>query len=155
MGRSNHREALYENLSLIVIGICLLILGFLGHEIYDEYIIDESSFEEISEYMQCKNLSLERTADCLREYISSFYNYTIRNDEIRTIEDIKENGGDCYDYNKLYERLGKKLGFDSFSFRIKMGDRYHRIAFISDETGYCLLDQRHKINCFKGVMDEK
>lgn len=158
MGNFKGREALYGNLCLIVIGICLVGLGFCIHGIYYEYNtsqLNEGSAEEILEYMQCKNLSLEETADCLRDYISTFYNYTIRSDEIRTIADIRENGGDCYDYNKLYERLGKELGFDTFSFRIKMGDSYHRVAFISDETGYCLLDQEYKTNCFKVVTDEE
>ena len=99
--------------------------------------------------LTCKNLDLKETAYCLRDYIKTFYNYTIRSDKERTIEDIKVNGGDCYDYNKLYERLGSELGFDTYSYRIALGDSFHRIALISDETGYCLLDQLHKINCFK------
>ena len=139
MGRS---EAFF------VVVVCLvgMGMGFCINDIYDDWNINENSQED---YSQCNNLSLERTAECLRDYISTFYNYTIRKDEIRTIEDIKLNGGDCYDYNKLYERLGEELGFDTFSFRINMGDTFHRIAIVSDDTGYCLLDQLHKVNCFR------
>lgn len=124
------------------------ILG-IGGVTYRDMVINENLKEEIYDYSYCHNLTLEETAKCLRDYVSTFYNYTIRTDEERTIEDIKNNGGDCYDYNKLYERLGKQLGFDTFTFRINMGESYHRIAIISDNTGYCLLDQLHKINCFK------
>lgn len=158
MGKNKHREAHSEVLWDVVLCLLMVSLGFCVHGIYYEYNasqINEGSAEEIFEYMQCENLLLEETRDCLREYISTFYNYTIRSDEIRTIEDIKENGGDCYDYNKLYERLGKELGFDTFSFRIKMGDDFHRIAIITDENGYCLMDQRHKADCFRGKIDEE
>jgi len=137
----------------IFIGTLLVLiifaLGFCSNKIYNNWKVNEHSQEEISDYNQCNNLSLVKTSECLREYISTFYNYTIRSDKERTIEDIKKNGGDCYDYNKLYERLGKELGFDTYSYRIALGDKFHRVALISDETGYCLLDQLHKIKCFK------
>jgi hypothetical protein len=132
-----------------------LAIGFCIHGALDEWnSMDENVEEqieisvEISEYSQCNNLSLEETSSCLTEYLTGFFNYTIRGDDIKTIKDIKENGGDCFDYNKLYERLGKELGFDTFTFRIKVGEDYHRIAIISDKTGYCLMDQIHKPSCF-------
>ena len=137
---------------ILLIGLMItmsVILGFMVHNIYDEWKLNEVSQEKIVDYDQCNNLNLEDTSNCLRNYISTFYNYTTRSDKERTIEDIKENGGDCYDYNKLYERLGKELGFDTYSYRIALGDSFHRVALISDETGYCLLDQLWEINCFK------
>ena len=144
---------------ILLVGLMItmsIILGFCIHGLYDNWESNEMISEKIpiSEYTQCDNLNLTETSECLREYVSTFFNYTIRNDKERTIEDIKENGGDCYDYNKLYERLGKELGFDTYSYRIALGDSFHRIALISDETGYCLLDQLHKINCFRVVIDE-
>ena len=158
MGRNKDRTNLYLNLCLVMMWICLVGIGYSGHEVHNNYKNEQMlqySTEEISGYMQCDNLSLEETANCLRGYVSTFYNYTIRDDEIRTIEDIKKNGGDCYDYNKLYERMGKELGFETFSFGIKMGDEYHRVSFITDKTGYCLLDQLHKVNCFYGAKNEE
>ena len=137
---------------MLLIGLMItmsVILGFMVHDIYNDWKLNEVSQEEISDYNQCSNLNLEQTAECLKNYISTFYNYTIRSDKERTIEDIKENGGDCYDYNKLYERLGSGLGFDTYGYKIALGDSFHRVALISDETGYCLLDQLHKINCFE------
>ena len=139
---------------LLLVGLMItmsVILGFMVHDIYDDWKMNEVSQEEITidDYIQCNNLNLTETSGCLREYVSTFFNYTVRSDKERTIEDIKLNGGDCYDYNKLYERLGEELGFNTYSYRIAIGDRFHRIAVISDGTGYCLLDQLHKINCFK------
>ena len=138
--------------------VCLYggLLGFSLHGAWNEWNVNEGikEQEEILEYSQCNDLDLESTSECLRNYVSSFYNYTSRSDEIRSIEDIKENGGDCYDYNKLYEKLGKELGFDTFSFRIKVGEMYHRIAIISDDTGYCLMDQLHDSKCFRSGYEE-
>jgi len=144
-----------KEILLVGLIVCMsVILGFMVHDIYNDWKLNEVSQEEIVDYDQCNNLNLEDTSNCLKNYISTFYNYTIRSDKERTIEDIKENGGDCYDYNKLYERLGNELGFDTYSYKIAIGDTFHRIALISDETGYCLLDQLHKINCFKVKIDE-
>jgi len=157
MKTKNNRLGRSKETLLILLMITMsVILGFLVHDIYNDYKTNDVSQEEIiiDDYIQCNDLSLENTSKCLKDYISTFYNYTVRSDKIRTIEDIKENGGDCYDYNKLYERLGKELGFDTYSFRIAIGDKFHRIALISDETGYCVLDQLHKINCFKVKNEE-
>lgn len=147
-------QEMKQNTFFIISAIVLLALGFSLHGAYDEYNqrkMNEMSKEriDIEDYAQCNNLNLEDTSECLRDYVSTFYNYTRRTDEIRTIEDIKKNGGDCYDYNKLYERLGKELGFDTSSFRIGLGEALHRITIISDETGYCLLDQLYKTKCFE------
>ena len=138
-----------NNLLLIIVSVLSIGVGICSYGVYDNFKMNDNSQEEIINYSQCNNLSLENTTECLRDYISTFYNYTIRTDEIRTIEDIKLNGGDCYDYNKLYERLGNEFGFDTFSFRIYVGELPHRITIISDETGYCLLDQLYEINCFE------
>jgi len=149
--KTNHFGRFCETLLILLMITMSIILGFMVHDIYNNWKMNEISQEGIVDYNQCSNLNMEQTAECLREYISTFYNYTIRSDKERTIEDIKENGGDCYDYNRLYERLGSELGFDTYSYRIALGDSFHRIALISDETGYCLLDQLHKINCFKAA----
>jgi len=148
-----------ENILTIALIITSVFLGFAINELYDihktnELLQLESSKQDIIEYSQCRNLSLQETSECLRKYISTFYNYTIKKDKIRTIEDIKLNGGDCYDYNMLYDRLGEELGFDTFNFRIGIGDGTHRIAIISDDTGYCLLDQLHKPECVMGKNNE-
>jgi len=138
---------------LTIITICFLVgtLGFCINSLCESYPINTHTEMqvEISEYTQCDALNLEDTSECLRDYIKEFFNYTIRDDTIKTIEDIKKNGGDCYDYNTLYKRLGKELGFNAFDFIIKMGDESHKITIISDETGYCLMDQLHKPSCFR------
>jgi len=144
----NDRTLSYIQLFLtLILVLSSVVLGFLLHGIYNNLQLNKNFNVEISEYEQCNNLSLRETSKCLRDYISTFYNYTIRSDEIRTIDDIKQNGGDCYDYNRLYERLASQLGFDSYTFRIAIGEKFHRVAVITDETGYCLLDQIQEVKC--------
>jgi len=133
---------------IILIG-SIYALGFLFLMSFVFFEYDKITSEEDVRYVEeCRNLSLTDTSNCLRNYISTFYNYTIRKDTIKTLKDIKQNGGDCYDYNFLYSRLGKDLGFYTYTFNIKSEKKNHRVAFIMDNTGYCLLDQLHEVNCF-------
>jgi len=107
---------------------------------------------EIEVIEDCKNLTLEETAYCLRDWLEGFYNYTLRKDTIKTLEDIKKNGGDCFDYAKLYERTAKDLGFlaDTHAIYNKENTFGHRYAIIWDDefSGYCKLDML-SVDCFK------
>ncbi len=92
----------------------------------------------------CENLTLRETADCLRDYISTFYNYTITDDDsFKGLDYMLEYGGDCADYSQLYESLGNSLGFYSEYVIIQTGNRTaHAFAVLSsDEKEYCILDQ--------------
>lgn len=125
------------------------VLGYYARPLIEETAKETSSKQfEITEASECSELELQETARCLRDFVSTFYNYTVRSDEERTLEEIKENGGDCYDYNSLYERLAKELGFEGYSFRIETKDLAHRFAIIMDDTGYCRLDQLIEPDCF-------
>jgi hypothetical protein len=99
---------------------------------------------------ECNNLELEETAKCLRDEIKIIYNYkslSERNktfNENRTFEDIKENGGNCYDYTYLYMQLGDMLGFDnSYISQTGIEDvkSPHRYFIMWNETNYCTIDQ--------------
>jgi hypothetical protein len=61
---------------------------------------DMSFAEPLTDINSCQNKSLQETSQCLQDYVATFYNYTVRSDIPRTLEDIKANGGDCYDYTK-------------------------------------------------------
>ena len=83
--------------------------------------------------------NLVNTANCLVDYISEFYNYTVRNETPRTEEDIREGGGDCYDYSHLFKNLAIGLGFDAYVFTIKkthpkISSTRLGIPFSSDNT---------------------
>jgi len=137
---------------IIILGILLVSLGFsIGmnyNTIKNETSEEKITLTEINDYQQCANKPLGETAYCLRDYVYGIYNYQPRDDTPKPLTDIIENGGDCYDYNKLYEQMGKELGFSSYSFRIESLHKAHRIAVIMDDTGYCRLDMLHDPDCF-------
>ena len=129
--------------NLIKVAIILFVLSVFV--LYFNTTLDshpkESSNQLIEKAQDCANLSLINTSRCLRNYISTFYNYTIRPDTIKTLEDIKQNGGDCFDYSSLYSRFGKELGFRTFIQTIYNKEIYHKYAVILDDGGYCVMDQ--------------
>ena len=111
------------------------------------------SLNKISNYSQCSNLSLDKTAICLRNYVNSFYNYTLLNQidghniPDRIMTDIINNGGNCYDYSNLYVKMANDLGFNAKTIslpNINLRDG-HMIAIIwnNDVSEYCIADQTY------------
>ena len=134
---------------LRVIGVAVLVIACLGLSGLGIYSIENyiSEKEKPLNYQDCSNLGLEDSANCLVDYVSTFYRYNVSDDTNKTLEELQKYGGDCYDYNKLYEKIGKELGFESYSFRIENTDMAHRFAVIMNDDGYCLLDQINKPMC--------
>jgi len=105
------------------------------------------SEEEMGDWRNCSSESLYNVSRCLVDYVSGFYNYTERADTPKTLKDIQQNGGDCYDYAGLYIRFAEELGFQGEHFSIA-GENdvfWHRVAILwdkSDSGDYCLIDQR-------------
>ena len=143
------------NIYMIVILICGIGLGFCVSQIMEtidlkELIQEESNLIPMSEQAiinNCKNLSLQESANCLRNEIEPFFIYNVTSDKINlTFDEIKLRGGDCRDFSFLYERLASGLGFESDTNRYNgKKDVYpaHRWATIWDvEEGiYCRIDQ--------------
>jgi len=67
----------------------------------------------------------------------------------RTIEELKERGGDCKNWAELYIDYAEDLGFNVEMPIVNTGNKTaHTFAVISDETGYCKLDQM-SLDCFE------
>jgi len=97
----------------------------------------------------CYNLSFKETVTCLNKFVRSIYNFTVRPDTEKTLEDIKNNGGDCYDYAKLYRKLAIERGFNAETIGIYSNKSGHRFAVIyNSDLSYCVLDQMSIIGCF-------
>lgn len=127
--------------------LILLIYGM--HSYYSEEIVDV----EIEYPSGCENLSLQDTSYCLRNFVGHFFNYTQREDTEKSVADVIENGGDCYDYSLLYEKMFKRLGFRTYIVQpfVKQVGRYeilHQYVRVEDETGYCIVDMSN-VHCFK------
>lgn len=110
----------------------------------------------IKDIAECKNLSLEDASYCLRDWISGFYNYTVRDDTQKTLDDIVANGGDCFDYSNVYLSAARQLGFNSTMVSIFADyNSGHSITLIYDTTGYCLVDQRLTPKCgYYGIINK-
>lgn len=125
--------------SLFVVSV---FLGFMVHvAITSANMNSQIESPSVANITQCENLTLIATSDCLINYVKPFYNYTVRSDVPRTINDIKLNGGDCYDYSHLYANLGAGLGFKNEVVVIDTGNNIaHAITILSDSHTYCIID---------------
>lgn len=101
------------------------------------------SDNKIENFTDCENLSLFETSSCLVNYVRPFYNYTIRADTSKSLDDIKQNGGDCYDYSNLYKTMANTLDYKSNVIKLVGDEVNHDFVVIWDEnlTGYCIIDQ--------------
>ena len=143
-------------ISIMILSITIgALLVLLTQNLYPK--IKENKYSSINDKeFNCSNLSFEDSVTCMNAYIKSMYNYTIR-DENRynstdgNLEDIKMNGGDCYDWSNLYVTLAQNVGLEGIpvSFFPENKTIGHRIAIIYNQkmNEYCVLDQRHIVGC--------
>lgn len=139
---------------LILISLLLLLvmasisIGFMAKDDINS-LIRKIKNEQIENPEQCSNLSLIETAHCLNDYVCSIFKYKERQDlEKPTLKELKEEGGDCKNWAEFYINHAEELGFNVKMPIIDMGDKIrHTFAIISDETGYCKLDQM-SLDCF-------
>jgi len=130
-----------------VIGI---IIGIIIGPYFLFQIFANSMKVNVTNVTECEGLNLERTSKCLNDFVRGFFYYTPTEDsEKPTLEELIKNGGDCKDYAEFYTSAGKELGFNSKYVHFKYTEGYHHaFAVLSDETGYCILDQ-NRIQCFE------
>jgi len=125
-------------------GIALGMIYERGGEYYlEKFKPEPTSFEKnYSDICAQDNLSLHDTSKCLRDYVRTFYNYTIRSDIIRTDENIKQYGGDCHDYTLMYIRMFKRLGYNTKKINFYGNDSGHTFVLVWDENidEYCKVD---------------
>jgi len=154
----NEEYIYFDRLDLFL--IVIIIIGFttvfnmlliMYFEKKESTIQIESSSdinEELDIISVCSNRNLVNTSYCAVNEISKFYNYTIRNDTNKSFEDIKQNGGDCYDYSMLYLNLMKELNYSAKSYIIPKNETVSHMNVIAyDNTGYCLLDLNNEPEC--------
>lgn len=95
---------------------------------------------------------VETASLCLRDWVKGFYNYTVRDDTIKELSDIKSNGGDCYDYTMLYKSYLDSNGYITEEINIYPGTgkdgHSFLIAYDKSFNKYCKLDQLY-VDCLK------
>ena len=151
---------------LLILSILMFLLGVVAvlyyQENYQEIFYKKIISIKFNKVSNCSNLSLVDTAFCMRKYVSTFYNYTRRDERNYTgddgnLEDIKVNGGDCYDYSRIYQTLAKELGYKSKKISI-FPDKGAGHAFVviwnTNLTEYCTIDILN-VDCHKMIENAK
>jgi len=152
--------------------IFTIVCFFINYEYALKYKPDTIPMTEDEIIENCKNLDLKQTSYCLKENIKVSYNYNLsvarlRNEKIYnkeplickdgygcealTYEEILKEGGVCYDYAYLYERLAKELRFNATTRDYRSIENVifgHRWAIIWNNEEYCILDMLN-IECEK------
>lgn len=139
---------------LLVLLIFLSVgIGYMGQDEI-ESLIRDIRYEDIEAPEQCRNLTMRETAYCLNDYVKSIFKYNVTDDsKVLTLEELIEHGGDCLNWANLYVEHIEDLGFNAKRPVFDIGEEYaHTFAIISDETGYCILDQT-TVKCFELASD--
>lgn len=133
-------------LIVVLISLITIILTIYTHYFwFPNDLIDEGNeIKNYDDYQVCANLSLKKTAKCMIDYTREFYIYNITEDNLTlTLQDLKDRGGDCRNWAFYYEDFAHQLGYISKTTRIDLpGNSAHRIAIISNEEGWCAIDQK-------------
>jgi len=125
-----------------------IALGYMAEDNISK-LIRKINNKQADSPEECINLSLIETAHCLNDYVISIYKYNETDDsKSLTIEELKERGGDCSNWADLYVSYIEDLNFNAKKVIIDIGENAHAFAIISDETGYCKLDQM-SLDCFR------
>jgi len=127
-------------LFLVTMSICFGILVTIAYNALDIQILNKNN----NLYSDsCDNADLINTSLCLKEQLSKFYNYNFSNaGKNLNLEELSKEGGVCSHYANWYKDRANELGFYATETLIHTSsDADHVYTTISDETGYCILDQ--------------
>lgn len=150
------KEQYLLTVSLILVIISSFCVGYLLMSIVTNYFQTGNVVRtNISDVEQCNNLPLEETVYCLKDYVNGFYKYVPRNDTFISLDDLKQNGGDCSDYSKLYKSMADQLNLKAQIINIfpDKGEG-HSFTIIYDKnlTGYCKTEvgiNKSDVECLK------
>ena len=149
---------------LIILSVMLILLSGMSllqvtdvidieHEvrgiITGNFVKEEVTESEEELVEKCKSDNLEYSVSCIMDEVDKFYKYSETNDKIYlTYDQLKKQGGDCYNYARFYKRVGEAMGFSADIHFMEIPNRNkHVIATISSENGYCHLDNGF-YNCY-------
>ncbi len=128
-----------------------------GYDLYDRIInpvaagvdgTDSLTVEEMS--AQCNHLErIDKRLQCVNTRVQMVYTYKVRpDDEIISFDTLMTEGGDCGNWAKLWEFIAEQYEYDIEPIRVGINETTaHRFSIISNEQGYCTVDQT-KVKCF-------
>lgn len=155
-----------DNIMFFLIGIFSILLILTCLSLYMDFKdnkMDIKKAEILSEgslnrtLWLCGNKSLEETSECLNSLVNEIFKYnSTDDDEVLTLEELIERGGDCKNWAELYVEMAEELNYNATYYRmtIEEGVFAHSFAVIHDKTGYCVLDQDELIGCVKFALED-
>ena len=129
---------------LLIVMIACLLAGFLINATYFKGAIPLPIYSTSQTSLPlCENLSLVGTANCLQSELSLFYHYNSSQvGKSLNESQLKQDGGVCSHYSNWYAVQAKSLGFYADVPIIQINEtNSHQIAIISNQEGWCALDQ--------------
>jgi hypothetical protein len=112
-------------------------------------------FYNYSQGPNCENLSFQKTAICLNDFVRDIFIYNITDDDIDlSLEELKMRGGDCRDWTNFYEQYMNYYGYNQTQIvRVFVGEEedyyfYHVFLIASHSSGYCHMDMKD-LECFQ------
>jgi len=121
-----------ESIIIILMSIMLFIVLFMAVGIYDGSIIyrfvDKNIPEKITmktysiipnskdDYIDiCQSDNIEEAAKCIVLTTKNFFNYNLTNLKANlSFNKLKEQGGVCHHWAKLYNQIGKEMGYNTY-----------------------------------------
>jgi len=140
-----------ETFYLFVMLFLCFVLGFLSSRLltYSNVNIALPTFnKEIISENRCSGMKLLETANCLQTELKEFYIYNMSNlREKYDVEKLKAGGGVCWHFAQWYSDRAKETGYYSKEVTVDIGDIVHVFTVISNEEGYCIMDQTSLSKC--------
>jgi hypothetical protein len=142
-----------EVLYLFTMLFCMFVLGFITARVFNisraGTTVSLPSFSVVNESDRCYGLDLLNTSDCLQKELKEFYKYNISmQHEKYSLETLKKNGGVCWHFAQWYLDRAKDIGYNSVTSIVQINkNNSHEFAIISNEEGYCVLDQNIEPKC--------
>lgn len=85
------------------------------------------------------------------EEVNKYYNYNEDNKgKSLSIEELKEQGGVCWHYDKWYKEMAKEDGFISRSREVNLfTNGRHVYTEISSQKGFCIVSNNELVGCWE------
>jgi hypothetical protein len=145
MEKKTKKEIERENNRIVLVVLLVLLTFFLTFFIFSWFDILEKEKNQISA-IYCPQGDIFETADCINEYVLTFYKYNISNyNKNLTFSELKKQGGVCTHWAEFYCSIGNSSGYYTQIITFKTEERgrywiYHDVCIWSNSQGYILFD---------------
>lgn len=128
----------------MALGCCLTLLALVCLLGYANSMSSVNTSSSTAKMMPSGNFTT--LVDSVKEYVGytkTFYKYNASNrNATLTFEQLKEQGGVCWQYAEYYVALGLQDNYTATTFIFNVDPiNAHEVAMIANSDGYCIIDQ--------------